>query len=145
MQKKTSVCVSGVTEAALSPQQWRVHGFRFYSNTREQGTSAKESLCVNPDGEFRAMDRLETLGELADITDFGIEDENFRSRTSDPDRMIVLSRHGWDLMLCLDFSGGPDNPKVVSFKEEYGEEIVELLRVSDFDAFFRGLRRAVEG
>ncbi len=90
--------------------------------------------------------RLETLEELADITDFGDDEQDYRNLMTDADRVIVLSRHGWDTFLCLDYrTRGPEGEPEVVYYQDDGSGLKEMLRVSDFDTFFSGLRREKNG
>jgi hypothetical protein len=110
--------------------------FTFYPGT------ADEDWRNVVGGQIPPPNRLETLSELADMTDFDDEELDYRNRFDDADRVIVLSRHGWDTFLCLDYRmrGAEAEPEVVYF-EEGADGLEEVFRVPDFATFFSRLRR----
>jgi SMI1-KNR4 cell-wall len=98
------------------------------------------------DGQLFPLSELELLGGIADFTD---NDELLpENRVAETDRLVVLTRHGWDVFLCLDYrANGPHGEPEIVFlternrgKEGYGG-LREVFRVSNFEVFFNGLRR----
>jgi hypothetical protein len=115
--------------------------YRFYPKVSHPRPVFDDWNCMIIDN-INPVDRLETLGELSDAVDFGDDDECFRNRFADTDLLIVLSQHGWDFFLCLDYraSGPQGEPEVISLEE--GESgVKEVLRVPNFETFLAGLRR----
>ena len=116
--------------------------FAWYPRVSAPGPSFDDWRRVLVDGDILPPHRLETLEELADMTDFGDEDLDYRNLMENADRVIVLSRHGWDAFLCLDYRKPESEvePEVVYYQDD-GDGLKEMLRVPNFDTFFSGLRR----
>ncbi len=98
------------------------------------------------DGQLFPLSEMELLGDIADFTD---NDELLpENRVADTDRVVVLTRHGWDVFLCLDYrANGPQGEPEIVFlteswrgKEGYGG-LREIVRAPSFEPFFNGLRK----
>lgn len=116
--------------------------FAWYPRVPMPGAASDDWYYVFVNGDILPPNRLETLQELADMTDFGNEDLDYRNLMANADRVIVLSRHGWDTFLCLDYRArGPEGEPEVVYYEDYGDGLEEKLRIPDFETFFSGLRQ----
>ena len=105
---------------------------------------------VLPGFGLSSLERLKSLGTIADGIDVGGEEESWRAALPGIDRMIPLSSHGSDLWLCLDYADASPEPSVVLFdaiSPDGGPGRITFRR-PDFARFFAGLRRhaiTVEG
>lgn len=98
---------------------------------------------VLPGFGLSPLERLETLGAVADGIDFGGEDASWRAALPGIDRLIPISHHGSDLWLCLDYADAAAEPSVVLFdavSSDGGPGCITFRRL-DFAGFFAGLRR----
>ncbi|BAU91842.1 putative glucan synthasis protein [Methylorubrum populi] len=102
---------------------------------------------VLPGFGLSPLERLETLGAIADGIDFGPElgdeEESWRAALPGIDRMIPISSHGSDLWLCLDYTEASPEPSIVLFdavSPDGGPGRITFRR-PDFARFFAGLRR----
>ncbi|SCY89741.1 SMI1/KNR4 family protein [Microvirga guangxiensis] len=119
--------------------------YRFYAKTPDPRPVFDDWHCVILDGDIHPVHKLETLGELSDMVDYGDDDSSFRSRFPNADLLIVLARHGWDCFLCLDYrTDGPSAEPEVAFLEEGADGLEEVLRVPNFEQLFTGLRKEEE-
>ncbi|AWI89685.1 hypothetical protein C0214_16315 [Methylobacterium sp. DM1] len=98
---------------------------------------------VLPGFGLTALERLESLGAIANGIDFGSDEESWRAALPEIDRMIPISHHGSDLWLCLTYADPDPEPSVVLFDATApnGGPGRTTFRRPDFADFFAGLRR----
>lgn len=92
---------------------------------------------VNP------LEKLCTIGELSDGISFGADDENpWREKVPEVDRLIVVNGHGSDIFLCLDYRGGVREPRIARLDDTRWDATLKcVFECSDFATLFAGLRR----
>lgn len=119
--------------------------YSYYPRVPNPRPAREDWVWVNIGEEILPPHRLETLGELSDMTDFPDKDSSYRSLFPDADRLIVMSRHGWESFLCLDYrTHGPEGDPEVVYLEEELDGLKEVLRAPSFETFFEGLRKIAE-
>lgn len=90
------------------------------------------------DGNLLKLSAMDTMKELASTIDFPSDDEDWSKTLQNSEKLVVISRHGTDAMLCLDFRSSANAPSVVLFNT--AGRARELLRVPHFDEFLAGLK-----
>jgi len=83
------------------------------------------------------LNEFETMKELASTIDFG-DTSDWTKKLKNSEKLLIITRHGNDSMLCLDFRKSTNDPEVVVF--DTLDEVEEILRVKSFDDFYKGLK-----
>ncbi len=81
---------------------------------------------------------LESMKELAESIDFG-DTPDWTRFLKQSEKLIVLSRHGIEVILCFDYRKNSSEPEVVLY--ETFDEPKEVLRTTSFSEFLKRLAK----
>jgi hypothetical protein len=98
-----------------------------------------------PDDGLRPIDDLETMTELQASFDHD-SDGSWQTYLPGAARLVRIAQQGWDEYLCLDYSEGRSDPRVVLFIDGRWAPMSEMSFEAvwpSFEAFFSGLRRPI--
>ncbi|WP_128291239.1 SMI1/KNR4 family protein [Afifella aestuarii] len=97
-----------------------------------------------PDDGLRPVGDLDTMTELQATFDHD-PDGSWETYLPGAERLVRIAQQGWDEYLCLDYSDGRREPRVVLFYDGHSAPRSEMTFETvwpNFEAFFSGLRRA---
>jgi hypothetical protein len=144
--------LDGILPEVLKELYLRQNGggtdFTFSAATPEAPLDAGKDFELHwrsglPDDGLRPVEDLETMTDLQAGFDHD-PDGSWQQYLPGAARLVRIAQQSWDEYLCLDYSKGPREPKIVLFNNARQQPRTEMTFEAvwpDFQTFFAGLRR----